>query len=273
MDINDQRPAEPENGRYNPAQGFQPAVSGYNNGNYGNPYNSNNSGRGGGKRKGLAVVIAIIMAICLVAGGIFTAYVIMPGIYPELRGDGGVALASPEQSVMQSPGSADPAASGKSGSLTTDSPDIGGAAPNINSAQNPIVQIAKEVGPTVVGIAVSTSQLSSFGNAAGPQEYGYGTGVIISSDGYIVTNNHVTEGSDSIKVTLFDGAEYHASLVGSDITSDLAVLKIDAKDLMVAALGNSDGLQVGETVIAIGNPLGSELAGTVTSGIVSALNR
>ena len=273
MDTNDQRPSEPENNnQYNPVQGFQPAGSGYNNGYYGNPYNGSTTGEAG-RRKGLAAVIAVIMVICLVVGGIFTAYVIMPGIYPSLRGDDGLALAPPDKDGSQPANNNGSNADNKPGSLTTDSPNIGGLAPNINSAENPIIQIAKEVGPAVVGIAVSSNQMPSFGNGSDPQEYGYGTGIIVSSDGYIVTNNHVTEGSDSIKVTLFDGTEYPASLVGSDITTDLAVIKIDAKDLTVAAFGNSDNLQVGETVVAIGNPLGSELAGTVTSGIVSALNR
>jgi serine protease Do len=267
MDLNDNRPSEPENSsqQYTRGhQGGQPAGSGYNSGYYGTPNYGNTNG-GGRKRKGLTAVIAVIMVICLVVGGIFTAYVIMPGIYPSLRGEG-VALATPDKDGLQ-PGTENP------GSLTTDSPNIGGQSPDINYAENPIIQIAKEVGPAVVGIAVSSNQLPSFGYGSAPEEYGYGTGIVISPDGYIVTNNHVTTGSDSIKVTLFDGTEYPASLVGSDVTEDLAVIKIDAQDLTVAALGNSNNLQVGETVVAIGNPLGSELAGTVTSGIVSALNR
>lgn len=276
MDINDQRPSEPENNtQYNPDyQVSPPAGNAYNNGYYGNPYNSNNNNRGGGKRKGLAAVIAVIVVICLVVGGVFTAYVIMPGIYPDLRGEDGMALATPDKDGLLPGNNDNSETNDKPGSLTTDSPDIGGQAPSINSSQSPIIQIAKEVGPTVVGVAVSSNQSPSFGYGSGnPQESGYGTGFIVSQDGYIVTNNHVTTGSDSIKVTLYDGTVYPASLVGADVTADLAVIKIDAKDLTVAALGNSDNLQVGETVVAIGNPLGSELAGTVTSGIVSALNR
>ncbi len=101
---------------------------------------------------------------------------------------------------------------------------------------------------------------------------GAGSGVIVSSDGYIATNNHVIDGASSINVTLSDGTEYTAELVASDSKTDLAVIKINADGLTPAVFGSSSELSVGESVIAIGNPLG-ELGGTVTSGIISALDR
>lgn len=102
---------------------------------------------------------------------------------------------------------------------------------------------------------------------------GAGSGVIISENGYIVTNNHVIDGARTIKVTTKDGESYDATLVGTAApTLDIALLKIDATGLTPATLGNSDELQVGEKTVAIGNPLG-QLGGTVTEGIVSALNR
>lgn len=102
---------------------------------------------------------------------------------------------------------------------------------------------------------------------------GAGSGVIISEDGYIVTNHHVIDGANSIKVTLRDGTNtYDAKLVGSDKTNDIALLKIDATGLTAATIGDSSNLNVGDYVIAIGNPLG-ELGGTVTDGIISALAR
>lgn len=101
---------------------------------------------------------------------------------------------------------------------------------------------------------------------------GAGSGVIITADGYIVTNNHVIEGATNINVRLADGTEYAAKLIGADAKSDLAVIKIEATDLTPAAYGSSAELEVGETVVAVGNPLG-ELGGTVTSGIISALDR
>ena len=101
---------------------------------------------------------------------------------------------------------------------------------------------------------------------------GAGSGVIISKDGYIMTNNHVIEGARKITVTTSDNKEYSASLVGTDSNNDVAVIKIDADGLTAATYGNSDQLQVGDLAVAIGNPLG-ELGGTVTSGIISALDR
>ena len=102
-------------------------------------------------------------------------------------------------------------------------------------------------------------------------ESGAGSGVIISSDGYILTCAHVVSGASNITVSIGD-KDYPATLVGEDTTSDIAVVKVDATGLTPATVGDSDNLKVGESVMAVGNPLG-ELGGTVTSGIVSALNR
>ena len=100
-----------------------------------------------------------------------------------------------------------------------------------------------------------------------------GTGVIFSKDGYIITNAHVVDGALSISVQLTDGRIFSASIVGSDEISDLAVLHIDASDLIPAKFGDSGNLRVGDTVVAIGDPLGVEFRGTYTDGIVSAINR
>ena len=104
-------------------------------------------------------------------------------------------------------------------------------------------------------------------------ETGSGTGFIVSNDGYILTNNHVIEGSSKVTVRLLNGRQYNARIVGTDKDTDVGVLKIDAAGLTPAALGSSDGARVGEWVLAIGNPLGSELTFTVTHGIVSAKGR
>ena len=133
-------------------------------------------------------------------------------------------------------------------------------------------QVAKTVSPSVVVITteqVVYSQWSWYGQSQ--VESGAGSGVVISSDGYILTCAHVVSGASNITVTIGD-TDYPATVVGEDDTSDVAVLKIDATDLTPATVGNSDSLAVGESVLAVGNPLG-ELGGTVTSGIVSALNR
>ncbi len=99
-----------------------------------------------------------------------------------------------------------------------------------------------------------------------------GSGFVISSDGYIVTNYHVVEGAHTIKVTFYDGSEYQAKLVGGEANNDVAVLKIDAQGLTPVIIGNSDNLHVGQTVTAIGNPLG-ELTFSQSAGIISAMDR
>ena len=133
-------------------------------------------------------------------------------------------------------------------------------------------QVADLVSPSVVVITteqVVYSQWSWYGQSQ--VESGAGSGVIISSDGYILTCAHVVSGASNITVSIGD-KDYPATLVGEDTTSDIAVVKIDATGLTPATVGDSDNLKVGESVMAVGNPLG-ELGGTVTSGIVSALNR
>jgi serine protease Do len=153
-----------------------------------------------------------------------------------------------------------------------------------------IPEIASKVGPSVVGVINKT--------VVQPQKYydpfsgryyyyqdpsadsnnvveqGSGSGIIISEDGYIVTNQHVIDGASEISVILNTGDEITATLVGQDTKTDLAVLKVDTDiQLTAATLGDSTQLQVGELAVAIGNPMGQEFSGSVTAGIVSAVNR
>ena len=123
-----------------------------------------------------------------------------------------------------------------------------------------VAAIARTVVPTVVSIEVETDE-----------GQGTGSGVIIRSDGYVVTNAHVVADADQVRITLADGTETTARVVGRDTDTDLAVIKARASGLPVATLGRSGNLRVGDPVVAVGSPLG--LAGTVTSGIISALNR
>ena len=153
---------------------------------------------------------------------------------------------------------------------STDSSSASGSA--ISSSGMTTSQVAEMVSPSVVVITteqVVYSQWSWYGQ--NQVESGAGSGVIISSDGYILTCAHVVSGASQITVTIGD-TDYTATVVGEDDTSDVAVLKIDATGLTPATVGDSDSLAVGDSVLAVGNPLG-ELGGTVTSGIVSALNR
>lgn len=130
--------------------------------------------------------------------------------------------------------------------------------------------VVEKCADSVVEITIET-QSTLYGHYTYTAE-GNGSGVIISSDGYILTNNHVISGANKISVTLRNGTKYDATLVGKDSKTDVAIIKIDAKDLTTAVIGNSDSLVVGEVAIAIGNPLG-QLGGTVTDGIISALER
>lgn len=139
-----------------------------------------------------------------------------------------------------------------------------------DSDQLSVADVAALTADSVVEITTESVTTGKF-----MQQYvseGAGSGVIITSDGYIATNNHVIDGASKITVRLKNGTVYEATLVGKDAKTDLAVLKINAKDLSAAVYGDSGKLVVGETAIAIGNPLG-ELGGTVTSGIISALDR
>ncbi len=139
-----------------------------------------------------------------------------------------------------------------------------------NLADKPTSQIADEVADTVVEITTEIMSTNSFYGQYVSQ--GAGSGVIISADGYIVTNNHVIDGASSITVTLRDQTTYDAQLIGKDSVIDVALLKVDATGLKAATFGDSDNLKVGDKAVAIGNPLG-QLGGTVTDGIISALDR
>ena len=123
-------------------------------------------------------------------------------------------------------------------------------------------QVIQNVLPSVVGVNVATMMGT-----------GSGSGIIFSSDGYIVTNQHVIDGAAAVKVTLSDSTEYDATIIGQDVRTDLAVIKIDATGLTPATIGDSDQLVQGESVLVIGNPLGETLSGSTTQGIISALGR
>lgn len=155
-----------------------------------------------------------------------------------------------------------------------------GAAPDLTPAAESSVL-------AVVHIKVEKEQQSSMSQAIDPFEFffgrgsgmqrrntpvvGYGSGVIISNDGYIITNNHVIDNSDKVSVTLNDNRTFNAKLIGTDPSTDIALLKIDAKELPTIPFGDSDKLRLGEWVLAVGNPF--NLTGTVTAGIISAKSR
>lgn len=125
-----------------------------------------------------------------------------------------------------------------------------------------VPEIVKKVMPSVVGISSTLYNGTSTG-----------TGIVMSEDGYIITNAHVVEGANAVSVMLQDETEYEAEIIGCDTETDIAVLKINVTGLTPAEFGDSNDVEVGELAIAIGNPLGFELFGSVTGGIVSAVNR
>ncbi len=144
--------------------------------------------------------------------------------------------------------------------------------------------VAESVNPAVVQVQ-STRVLAQGGNDPFSQfgvpspfggdgtQSGLGSGAFVSADGYIVTNNHVIEDADELRVVLFDGREFEAEVVGADPFSDLAVLRVDGDDFTPLSFGDSDALRVGQWVLAFGSPLSADLSNTVTSGIVSSLGR
>jgi len=144
---------------------------------------------------------------------------------------------------------------------------------NINTTdiQTSITQAVKQVGPAVVTVVGSIPGQQTFFGTSGDQTVS-GSGIFISDQGYVLTNNHVVEGTQSTNIILSDGTQEKATIVGTDPYSDIAVLKADGKIPAVAKLGNSDVLQPGESVIAIGSPLG-DFKNTVTVGVVSATGR
>jgi len=205
----------------------------------------------GGMRKRIAAYI-MVGAICSTLGGVASSIVTM-NMVKNTNATSAPKVASTTSST-----------DGKAKLITT------------NSTENlSIPQIVKKVSSSVVAISTKSSSLGS-GNGwqATPQE-GVGTGIIFSEDGYILTNYHVISGAQNIVVMLSDGKEVSAKVINYDAAADVAVIKLaeNTKVPGIAEFGDSDMLEVGESVVAIGNPLGKEFIGSVTAGVVSAINR
>lgn len=137
-----------------------------------------------------------------------------------------------------------------------------------------VAQIAQKVGPAVVGVSTTGISQNDYGFAE--KQEGMGSGIIINDQGYILTNNHVISGAQQVKVIFNNNKEVSAKVINYDENMDLAIIKVtdsSVKMPAVAELGSSEALQVGDPVVAIGNPLGKELLGSVTTGVISAKNR
>ncbi len=192
--------------------------------------------------RGSIAAVLIIAIVCSAAMG-------FGGGYAATKLFGGSGVVVNQSSGATTPGVASSAEN--TGALTTS-------------------QIADKVSGSVVEITTETVTTGSFFQQYVAQ--GAGSGVIISEDGYLLTNNHVIDGANNIQVELIDNSQYEATVIGRDAKLDIALLKIDATGLTPATFGDSSALKVGDYSVAIGNPLGA-LGGTVTDGIISALDR
>lgn len=238
------------------------------------PYNYKGKPSKPARNRTLAMVLAAVLAAGVISAGSIAAYSLATG-------------------TNNKPSAAATASSSKETENTTEGGAI--SLSNTKSKALSTSEVAKKVLPSVVGIKsqfeVQQTQNNMFSEFFGDQGQdntqtenatATGTGIIYSSDGYIVTNAHVIydseyNGKEAKKVTVLmnddNNTEYDAKVVAYDTDADLAVLKIEADGLKAAEFGNSDSLQVGDDVVAIGNPLGLDLTNTVTSGIISGLNR
>ncbi|MFR4593878.1 MAG: S1C family serine protease [Oscillospiraceae bacterium] len=233
-----------------------------------------------------------ILAVLLVVAISFGAFYLMRNVGVRLeRTEDGVTLSMTNRSKQAEPEQAEqpipePSASAQTGTQTaapqqtpqqpTQGAYVGsGTKLNIVSSQESSdttfsdeedALCLQDIYSSVIDSVVSISSMTSSGTSSG-------TGIIMSSDGYVITNHHVITGALVISVLTNDNQEFEAALVGSDEMSDLAVLKIDARGLQAAEFGDSSKLRVGDSVVAIGDPLGVQLRGTMTNGIISAINR
>lgn len=223
------------------------------------------AGRGRGPNTVLIVVLtSVITAVVMVLAAPYLAYPALAGmlrseitrVERQVERLAGTAPDDGERPVRDGTGTApDPLEVPRAG---------GGPLPPVTA----VTQAAEKAGPAVVGVIARPGE----DDAYGPGVSG-GSGVIVDRQGHIVTNHHVVEGARSLTVILSDGRRLPASLVGADRLNDIAVLKVNAERLPVAELGDSDRLRIGDLAVAIGNPVDLVFQRTVTTGIISGLNR
>jgi len=222
------------------------------------------SGRGRRRGQGWLRTLALVLISSLLTGT-----VVAGGMYYKFSNDMKALI---NQSAVSEDG----------GAYEYNVPDYINALLMSSDGANSITAIAKKVGPSIVGIRMITQNPRNWFYREASQYVEEGSGIIISSDGYIMTNYHVVQYADpknsssnntTLEVFLADNRQATAKFIGGDSKTDLAVIKIDLKKLPAAKLGDSSKLEVGELAVAIGNPLGLEFMGSVTAGVISALNR
>ncbi len=234
------------------------------------------------KRKGsLAFIATVLILLIIIAAGIIV--IIYSRQQPEENGDNISDSLESKSNDDNNDNDAEDNTAGKPDSGTSESEfDLALPEYRDNEKELGFVDIAKKTGPAIVGIRITIPGTGSLLDSELGRPLAEGSGIIISKDGYILTNYHVVRYIDSIstlkdsillEVYLPDGRQAEAELTGKDPLNDLAVIKISLDNLPIAELGDSSKLEVGQHVAAIGNPLGLEFAGSVTVGVISALNR
>jgi len=222
------------------------------------------------RRKGWIKSIALVVASSLI-----TSIAVGGGLYNKFSKEMNEMKNLIELTAVQS-------IETESASVKYESDDYMNVLTTATDNTSSITNIAKKVGPSIVGIRMITKSPRYWYSMTTSEYAEEGSGIIISKDGYIVTNYHVVQYADpknsmssntTLEVFLPDDRQATAKFIGGDSMNDLAVVKIDLKNLPVATLGDSSKLEVGELAVAIGNPLGLEFRGSVTAGVISALNR
>ncbi len=236
-------------------------------------WNGSNYSSGGGKppkKQKNGVSLKAVIIACIVSG-IAAAGISVGGVFGILAGTGALGGSNTVQ-VQQADDSAGKITGGSN--LSIKEPEEGTLQASAQKALKSVVliQAYSKTGGTSYGAYYGYS-FGGYDGGITEQLSGEGSGVIATSDGYIITNAHVVDGANSLSVTLPNGDAYPAALVGSDTITDLALLKVDADNLDAADFGSSGELLVGDRVMAVGNPGGSEFQSSVTFGYVSALDR
>ena len=242
-------------------------------------------GRGRSRRRSnwLGTFVAILLLVILTCGVVYVTF--FADIHVQRTGNGlllyfGTRQAQPAEthtvSQSETPAQAETPEADTSSALAAqpaenppsveiESSPAAPATPASEDAEDGALSL-QEIYKKCIGGVVSITASAQSGKSSG-------TGIVLSADGYLITNHHVIENAQVIAVQTSDDRQFQASIIGSDEASDLAVLKVDATDLQPAEFGDSGKLAVGDRVVAIGDPLGAQLRGTMTSGIVSAINR
>jgi len=208
------------------------------------------------RRGGIRRQVAAALAISLLSAGLASTATV-------------VALAPSLGSGSSAPSAAPAGAGTVTGARQAITVSTSGATASPATSDDSVVTAVEKASPSVVTITTAVTSASRRGAVSGT---GVGSGVIYTTNGYILTNNHVVEGGTAVKVTLSDGTAYDATVVKTDAADDLAVIRIDASGLTAATIGDSSAAQIGETVIAIGSPLG-DYTNSVTTGVLSGIGR